>query len=102
MGEHADDAIFAGLDGSWGWGGRGRGYSLVGRRTKKTNQQIFKDFAGPVHGHFKTGQRVVHVPSGVAGVILATRAFQVCWRPDTRIRPGGIWIDPEKLRSEDF
>lgn len=59
------------------------------RKEPPTNQQVFRNFVHPVHGDVKAGQRVVHKPSGVAGVVLSTREDKICWRPDTRIKPGG-------------
>lgn len=94
MGEYADDAIQAGLDQSWGWRRSRRTYQ------KPTNKEIFREFAHPENGLCKVGQRVVHVPSGVAGEVLSTRGDQVCWRPDTRIKAGGVWVDIAQFRSE--
>lgn len=48
----------------------------------------------------RPGQRVVHVPSGSTGKVLSVRGDLVYWRPDSRIKPGGIWIDISKLRIE--
>ncbi len=52
MGDYADDAIFAGLDQSWGWR-RPRAYSTP---PKKTNAEIFAKHAGNAT-LFKVGQR---------------------------------------------
>jgi hypothetical protein len=65
-----------------------------------SNKEIFREFAHPVNSLCKAGQRVVHAPSGVAGKVLSTRGDLVCWRPDTRIKPGGIWVDLSVLRAE--
>jgi hypothetical protein len=99
VGDYADDAIFAGLDGSWGWGGRGRGYSLVGRRTKRTNQQVFSKFAR-TPGKFKTGDRVMLKDGDQHGTVMGLRGNQVFWRPDDRQRGGDIFIDADKLLPE--
>lgn len=99
MGDHADDALFAGLDQSWGW----RRPRVWSPPPKPSNQRVFSRFAGPIHGDFKTGQRLIHIPSGIAGEVLATRGNgQICWRPDTGLFKGGVWVDADKFRHEDF
>jgi hypothetical protein len=65
-----------------------------------SNAKIFREFASPENGLCKAGQRGVHIPSGSAGTVLSTRGNLVCWRPDSRIKPGGIWVDLDKLRVE--
>ena len=98
MGDHADDAIFAGLDQSWGWRRTPR-YSSRPAQPKNKNQIIFAKFARDGI-KFKTNDRVVHIASGSAGVVLSSRGDQVCWKPDSRINPGGIWVDSETLRYD--
>jgi hypothetical protein len=93
MGDHADDALFAGLDQSWGW----RQYFTPAPKPK--NAQVFAHFAGNATD-FKAGQRVVHKPSDVAGVVVTVRGSQVAWRPDTRLTPGAVWVDSDKLRFD--
>lgn len=101
MGEYADYEIDRMMD---GWGGPywRRHRVCKPKSTKRTNQQIFSQFAGPVHGAFKTGDRVVHIASGVAGTVWATRAGQISWRPDSRVKPGAIWSDESAFRHEGF
>lgn len=100
MGEYADYEIDRMIDQGFGFGGRSWGISRP--KPKRTNQQIFSQFAGPVHGTFKTGDRVVHIASGVAGIVWATRTGQISWRPDTRLKPGAIWNDESAFRHEGF
>lgn len=94
MGDYADDAWDPGDPKSW--------YDATPRirRPRATNKEIFREFAHPENGLCKAGQRVVHIPSGVAGEVLSVRGDLICWRPDTRIKPGGIWVDISKVRVE--
>ncbi|WP_372732954.1 hypothetical protein [Novosphingobium sp.] len=101
MGEYADYEIHRMID-SWGWSGRRWKARRPAPKPKPTNQQIFSSYAAPIHGMFKTGDRVVHQPSGVAGTVWATRAGQISWRPDSRIKPGAIWSDADKFLHEGF
>lgn len=101
MGEYADYEIDRMIDNCF-WGRRSRHRVRKPQPVKRTNQQIFSQFAGPIHGKFKTGDRVIHTPSGVAGTVWATRSGQISWRPDTRVKPGAIWTDETAFRHEGF
>lgn len=99
MGEYADYEIDRMIDQGFGFP---RSRWISRRERKRTNQQIFSQFAEPIHGKFKTGDRVIHTASGVAGTVWATRSGQISWRPDTRVKPGAIWTDETAFRHEGF
>lgn len=96
MGEYADDEIDRWIGDSQ-WGSRRREFVPV--HIKRKNSQIFSRFAR-AGTNFKTGDRVVHIPSGVAGMVIGTRGTQILWRPDTRLKPGGVFVDSDKLRFD--
>lgn len=66
---------------------------------KKTNQEVFAQFAGN-ETSFKVGDRVVHSPSGTAGKIMTIRGTKICWKPDLRFKSGGVWAEADKFRFE--
>lgn len=97
MGDHADDAIHAGIDQGWG-------YPYVrrfrpSRPAKSANQRAFAGHAR--EKLFKAGDRVIHTPSGSKGVVTSVRGDGVFWKPDSRIKPGDVWVD-EKNLTFDF
>lgn len=102
MGEYADYEIDRMIDEGWGGPYWRRPAGVFRPKPKRSNQQIFSQFAGPVHGTFKTGDRVVHIASGVAGTVLATRAGQISWGSDSCAELGAIWSDESALRHEGF
>lgn len=92
MGDYADDAWDPGD--RWSWTDRTR------HHMKRENTKVFARFAEYNDAGFKARNRVVHIPSGMAGVILTVSAKKICWKPDGRIKPGGIWSENEKFRYE--
>jgi hypothetical protein len=108
VGEYADEYIDSLVGDDWG------GIGDVGFRRRyfrhrplthpqRDNVTVFSAYGTappPEHGLFKPGVRVVHKNSGSAGVVLSTRPGQICWRPDSRLKPGGIWVDESKFRFE--
>lgn len=97
MGEYADDEIDRWI-GDCSWGNRRR-REFTPVHIKRKNSQVFSAYARD-GTNFKTGDRVVHMPSGVAGVVIGTRGTQILWRPDTRLKPGGVFVDSAKLRFD--
>lgn len=99
MGEYADYEIDRWIgDSDWGSYRRNRmEFKPVARKLK--NSQVFARFARD-GTNFKTNDRVVHKPSGSAGLVLATRGSQICWRSDSRWKPGGVWVDSDKFRFD--
>lgn len=101
MGEYADEYIDS-MIGDWDNSRRYYGYhGYIGqsRPAKKTNQQVFAGHAR--EKLFKAGDRVIHTPSRAKGVVTAVRGEGVFWKPDSRIKPGDIWVD-EKHLTFDF
>lgn len=97
MGKFADDEIDRWIgDCQWGLGRR---REFIPVHLKRKNSQVFSRFARDGTS-FKTGDRIVHSPSGAAGIVLATRGTQICWKPDSRIKSGGIWTDSKILRFD--
>lgn len=96
MGDYADDAWDPGD--RWSWSDRTR-YPPK-NHTKSENAKVFSRFAEHNDAGFKVRDRVVHMPSGIAGIILTVSAKKICWKPDSRIKPGGIWSENEKFRYE--
>jgi len=96
MGEYADDEIDRWI-GDSNWGRRYVSHSTT--PPKQKNSQVFAKFARD-GTNFKTGDRVVHIPSGEAGVVWATRGHQILWRPDGSIKSGAIYVDSAKFRFD--
>lgn len=99
MGEFADEYVDRMIGDYWGGGYRHQRFYSRPKPAKKTNAQIFAAYARDGI-NFKAGDRVVHKPSAVAGVVVSVRGSQVCWRPDTRLKPGGIYVDAGSLRFD--
>ncbi len=97
MGEYADDEIDRWADSGEPFGSRNRPFVPV--HVKQKNQKVFSAFARD-GSNFKAGDRVVHMPSGTAGEVIATRGTQICWKPDSRFKAGGVWVDSDKLRFD--
>jgi hypothetical protein len=91
MGDHADDAIHEGIDQGWGFR-----RIRAPRRLKPTNQEVFANFARAT-GEFKPGDRVKHIQSGTTGTITGIRNGAIYWKPDSRLKPGDVFIDADKL-----
>jgi hypothetical protein len=97
MGEYADDEIDRWI-GDCNWGSRRR-RDFVPRPIKLKNSHVFSRFARD-GVNFKTGDRVRHKASGSVGEVIATRGTQICWRPDSRLKPRGIWVDSSALNFD--
>lgn len=64
------------------------------------NTRIFAKHATHNDAGFKFGDQLVHMPSGTSGIVLAVSADKICWKPDSRIKHGGIWIENNRFRYD--
>jgi len=98
MGEYADEYLDS-MIGEW-HNSRPRYWARSpSAPLKLSNQRVFAGHAR--ESLFKAGDRVIHTPSGSKGVVTAVRGDGVFWKPDSRMKPGDVWVD-EKNLTFDF